>query len=102
MAIAKFSPKDPTETILVSFDYANLFVESAEYISGSTWTIVLLSGIDATPSALLSGNPQINGPIISHLITAGVNGCSYAIQVRITTNLGQVLELSGSMVVQTQ
>jgi hypothetical protein len=101
MATPKFSNKDPQETVLISFDFSNLFVDTAEAISSVVWSVETFSGTDASPNAILSGNGSFNASITSHLITAGLNGVTYHIHAIATTNK-QILKLTGSMLMSTQ
>ena len=95
-----FSPKDPLEIFPVSIDFTNL-LGVGETISSVVFTVQVLSGIDPTPSAMLSGAASVAGTVCSQTIKGGVNGVTYLISALATTNLANQPMGSGSMVVQT-
>lgn len=98
----KFSPKDPTETILLTYDFSNLFSDSTEIIVSVAWSIEVISGVDATPESMISGTITINNTSSSRLVSGGVDGVNYNISVAATTNKGQILKLIGSLLVEAQ
>ena len=68
------SSKDPGETITVTFDYTALTTS----VTAPTVMCTMASGIvDASPSALLSGSPQISGAKVLQKIVGGLNGANY-------------------------
>jgi len=102
MADVFFPQKKPNEVKIVSFDFnTDQFVSPTETILTSTWTAVVISGIDPTPNAILGIAPTISNKTVSNIITGGVNGVSYSINCVVTTSLGQTLSMSGSLVVNT-
>ena len=74
------SSKDPRETIPVTFRAENLPVF---IISSATITVSVLSGIDTSSSAMLSGSPVIRGTEVQQMITGGVAGVTYNITANI-------------------
>lgn len=102
MAITKFSQKDPEETVIVTFDFSNLFVDAGEKIMSVDWHVHVDVGIDNSPTNILDGLPSFNNTTTSHLITAGVEGCIYHISPIVTTNKDQILKLTGSMEIKAQ
>jgi hypothetical protein len=102
MAITKLSIKDPAETILISFDFTNMFLDDLEVITAATWSVEVITGTDASPNILSLGNPTFANAIASQLITGGVAGCTYLIKVLATTSKSQILKLSASLPVLTQ
>lgn len=94
MTISKFSSKIPSDQIQVSLDFINDFVSTTEYIVSINWVVTVLSGVDATPSAILAGTGSFSKSIASHLVINGLDKVSYLITCHATTNL-QVLTLSG-------
>jgi len=82
MATKVLSPKDAAEVIPVTFDFSNLVttIDSAE-----TTTVTTYSGIDATPSSLIQGDPIVSEPVIVQMIRGGVNGNSYKLRATIVS-----------------
>lgn len=62
-----------------------------ETISTQVVACSVYSGIDATPSAVISGVASASGSIVSQKVTGGVIGVIYQLLVTITTSLGQTL-----------
>jgi hypothetical protein len=83
-----FSPKDPSETIYYGVDF-NPLLDAGETVSSATASIRVLSGTDATPSAMLSGSVVINAGVVSQLIIGGVVGCVYQFSLSAVTSGGQ-------------
>jgi hypothetical protein len=102
MAIPKFTSKDPAETVLITFDFSNLFADITEIISGVVWSVEVTKGIDASASSMLTGVSTVSSNAATHLIMSGVAGNIYAIHCVATTNKNQILKLSGSMEIKVQ
>ena len=102
MAITKFSNKDPSETILVTYDFSNLLSLPDEILIGSNWNIITTTGIDSTPNNILSGIYALDRTSAAAYITGGINGNTYDIIVIVTTNKNQILKMSGSMNIKVQ
>jgi hypothetical protein len=71
--MAAWQTKDPSETFLVDFDFS----ASLAAITTKTVTVEVESGVDASPSSLLSGDPTVSGLIVQQRVTTGVPGCRY-------------------------
>jgi len=100
----KFSPKDPAETVLITFDFTDVLdAGNKEIILSAIWTVETIVGIDAQPQ-LIFGNwtPSINISSTSRLITGGINGCTYNIHVVATTSQNQVFKMTSSLEIKTQ
>lgn len=92
-------PKFSSDTIAISaFDFSGQLA-NGETISSVTVTVLLMTGIDPTPGNILFGNAVISGPIVSQLVTGGVEGSIYVIRVQATTTLGQKPTMSGYMAI---
>ena len=81
------------ETVIVPFDFRSRLT-SAETISTQVVTAVVYTGVDATPSSLISGAATASGTIVSQTVTAGVAGVTYTLLCTITTSLSQTLQLT--------
>jgi hypothetical protein len=102
MAVTKFSPKDPSETILLTFDFTNLLVNQNELLTSSDWTVEVAKGIDINAAAMLTGGMSLGRTFASNFITNGVVGNTYVIHVIVTTSTGQRLKMTGSMDIKVQ
>ena len=74
------SSKDPFEQITVTFDFSALL----STISVATMQCKVITGTDASPSAILSGSPQVSGNIVRHAVIGGLNGVTYSIRCSAT------------------
>jgi hypothetical protein len=85
------SIKNPLETITVTFDFSALTTSVA---SPSVTSVVSSGAVDPTPSAILSGSPQISGAKVLQKIVAGLPGAYYELLCQITAADGSVYVLS--------
>lgn len=97
-----FSDKDPAEKIFVVFDFSKIITDKVESISGVSFSVTVATGVDASPSAILSGSPILKPKEASHLITGGVNGVSYIITCTADTTRGQRLKGIATLPVKDQ
>ncbi len=96
-----FNPKHQGETCYPSqpFDFISVLAAS-ETISTQVVTASVYSGVDANPSAIISGAAAVqNTTQVWQLFTAGVVGVIYELLCTITTSLGQTLSISAFMAV---
>lgn len=94
----QFQPKKLAEAILLPFDFISKLA-NGETISTKVVTSVVWSGVDASPSSMISGAASHSGSVVSQLITGGVAGVTYYLLCTITTSAGQTLQLAGFLVV---
>lgn len=92
----KLSPKLSTEKISITFDFSN-DIGVTDFIVSTSWTASVISGVDATPSAILVGPASNSTHIANHIIAGGVSGVIYQIDCTATTNLGLIYVLNGEM-----
>lgn len=92
-----FSPKTANEAIRLTFDFANAISNVSEVITTSTWTVSTLLGIDATPSTMLNLPITLNNSSVSRIVSGGISGNTYKIEVIVTTSANQIFELSGTI-----
>ena len=85
-------PKRQGETVNRTFDFTSKLAIN-ETISTQVVTASVWSGVDAAPAALINGAASAAGTVVTQSFTAGVVGVIYLLICRITTNLGQTLEL---------
>lgn len=93
-----FSSKTSEETVRYGFNLTNL-IEPDESVATSSWSIVPTSGgTDASAASMLLGTPiYTQNPVIKQLITLGVAGVTYTVQIDVTTDKGQYLQSSQTL-----
>lgn len=86
--------KQQGETKTYAFDFAS-FLANGETLSTASVTATVYSGVDVSPSAIVSGSASISGTTATQLLTAGVVGVVYDVSCAVTTSAGQTLRLTG-------
>jgi hypothetical protein len=71
----KISAKTPSEVIPVIFDYSELLPNAT--LSIVSTSIAVISGTDASASAMLYGAPVLDGLTVVQLVRNGVAGVTY-------------------------
>jgi hypothetical protein len=96
-----FQPKRLGETIVPNPSPFNFISQLAqgETISTATVTASVYTGVDANPSAVISGSASISGTVVSQKLTGGVIGVIYEILCAAVTSLGQTIQLAGYLAV---
>lgn len=93
-----FPPKKQGETVILTFDFISQLPAgvtiSTQVVSAAVW-----SGVDANPSAVISGAASASGTKVTQKVTAGVAGCVYALLCTITTSDAQTLQMSAYLAV---
>lgn len=93
--LPRFTDKRVGETDAFAFDLRN------ELASGETLSTVAMSAVvspssavtDGTPSAILAvASPSLSGTKVRFTLTAGIEGCTYAVTATVTTNTGRTLQ----------
>ena len=90
--------KQSGETVTLAFSFLS-HLATSETISSASTTATVYSGTDASPSSLIGGAPSISGSTVSQKIIGGTLGVTYALVCSATTSLGQVLQISGYLVI---
>jgi hypothetical protein len=93
-----FPPKIDSADLFLDFDFLSQ-LDVGETISGATVTATLFSGVDATPSAIISGADTVSGPVVTQKIVDGVVGVIYLLSCAITTSLGATKIMQGYLAV---
>lgn len=88
------SGKYQGETKNITFDFTSQLA-AGETISSQTVSATVYSGIDSSPSAIISGSASVSGAVVTQAITAGVLGVTYELKCQVTTSAGQTLQLTG-------
>ncbi len=68
-------------------------------ISSKVATATVYSGVDASPSSLISGSATSSGAIVSQKVTGGVLGVLYELLFTITTSDAQTLLMTAFLAV---
>ncbi len=92
--------KDPAEALVADFSFANE-IAVGETIASAQISCSVLSGKDATPSAVLSGAPNISGSSVLQRFHGGVAGATYLMRCVATLSSGRVLALAAILPVRT-
>ena len=86
------------ETRSVVFDFTS-DLAVGETIITKTCACTVYSGVDASPSSVISGSASSSGAQVTQLVTGGVVGVLYNIACTITTSAGQTLIKSGLLAI---
>jgi hypothetical protein len=92
-------PKPATDTIFYTFNFVSP-LGPTETISTAVCTASVYTGVDASPSLVISGAAQIVGQNVNQLLTGGIPGVVYQILCTIVSNLGQTITLSTYLYVE--
>jgi hypothetical protein len=98
MSRVTFPPKLVGETVNLTFDFISR-LGSSETISTQSTTCTVYSGVDASPSSVISGAASASGTVVTQGITGGVAGVIYSLKCTITTSLTQTLSMTGMLAV---
>ena len=95
-----FSPKLQGETVTKTFEFVSALA-AGETISTQSVTCTVWSGVDSSPSSMISGSASASGTTVTQKITGGVVGVVYYLLCTITTSSGQTLQSAGFLAVIT-
>ena len=93
-----FPSKITTATLPLMFDFVSQ-LGAGETLASALVTVSLFSGIDATPSAILSGSASITGLIVTQYVHAGTAGVIYQLNCAVETSAGNQLIMTGLLAV---
>lgn len=93
-----FDPKRQSDTVILPFDFSP-YLGVGETISSPVITASVWSGVDASPSSILSGSTTTSGSIVTTRVLAGVTGVIYVVKCTVNTSLSQVRSLVGLLAV---
>ena len=92
------SPKLVGETKTITFDFTSMLAVG-ETISTKSTAASVFSGVDGSPSNVISGAASNSGAVVSQGVTGGVAGTIYNLLCTITTSTSQTLILGGFLAV---
>ena len=90
MSRTVFPPKRLSETKIYQFNFLS-DLGPTEYVSSAAVAVTVYSGVDPSPSSLLSGITSESGSIVSQQILGGISGVIYELSCSATTSLSQIL-----------
>ena len=90
--------KDPSDTIQQVFDFAS-WVTGTDSLASAVTTCTVYSGVDGSPSAIISGTTTVSGTKATQAMVGGINGVTYTIACKGTMASGTVITLSGYLTV---
>lgn len=82
----KFDPKDPNEIAPLTFPFDDVL--NGQSIVSQIVEVTVFSGVDATPSAILSGAATASGDRVRQNVRDGFVGVEYLVRATVTTNTG--------------
>jgi hypothetical protein len=94
-----FPPKDPAESIVVTFDFTT--ISGVTTVSTPVIDVSVVKGTDAAPSALKSGSASVQGAKVLQRIVGGVDGCVYELHCQADTPDGSRYVISEVLAVET-
>jgi hypothetical protein len=75
------------ERVVVSCDFGKrMNINLGVGLTSPVVTAEVLTGVDASPSAILSGTPSIEGTKVKQLVIAGLNGVTYKLIFQVDTD----------------
>ena len=91
-----FSYKLTNENELFAFDFGQVLAYN-ETISTATSSIIVMDGVDASPSSMLIGSPAITNTKVNQRLAGGVSEVTYRLIITITTSQGNVVTAVGDL-----
>jgi hypothetical protein len=82
-----FDPKHPSASDVFAVDFA-ADLAAGETLTGATFAIAAVVGIDAAASSMLSGAASVVGTQARQRIVGGVAGVTYDVRAVVTTSAG--------------
>ena len=86
--VFSYPVKFVAEQVTVTFDVAGELTDTESIVS-AVFTASVFTGVDANPSAIISGSSQIFGSEVRQLIIGGQPDAVYNLLCTITTSNGQ-------------
>lgn len=91
-------PKRQGEVISPPFDFS-FKCQAGDILSAPVVTCTVWSGVDASPSSVLTGTNPITGQVVNVGLQAGVVGVIYIVKCSVTASLSGTLILEGMLAV---
>lgn len=88
----EFSPKDPTERVVLSMNFGTTKVMGTATIVSCTWFSLPYSGEDPAATSMISGSCDVtSSPIVKQLVINGVVDVDYYMRAEATLSDGRIL-----------
>ena len=91
-----FSYKLTNENELFAFDFGQVLAYN-ETISTAPSSIIVMDGVDASPSSMLIGSPAITNTKVNQRLSGGISEVTYRLIITITTSQGNVVTAVGDL-----
>jgi hypothetical protein len=92
----QFSYKITTESEWFTFDFTSVLL-TGETVTTATCVATVLTGTDASPSAIVSGTPVTVGSKVSQRIIGGLDQVTYRLAMTIVTSGGNTYVAVGDL-----
>lgn len=105
MSCNLLSQKDPSENVVVTFDFSPALVDGEMIDAIVSVTVEVSAGEDASPEDILNGTAlvTIDGLAVQQPVTGGLDGVNYSIKALCdTTNPEKRLAVTAILPVRTQ
>ena len=96
------SPKDPVETVIVTFDFSGVLAPGEVIETSLSVTCVAFYGTDGASAAMVSGVAMVEGSKLLQAFQGGVDGNLYKIKATVVTNAGTILTSTAILPVVSQ
>jgi hypothetical protein len=91
-----FSYKFVDEKKPLSFDFTEVLAPTENLVT-ATCTVIVIDGVDATPSGILNGSTTIAGTLVYQKVQAGLAGVTYRLVMTVTTSASSTLVAIGDL-----
>jgi hypothetical protein len=98
MTLVVFPSKPIGETAPYVFDFSDK-LQFGEAITGGSVAVVVASGTDSNPSAMVSGSPVLTATTVMQDLTGGIAGVIYAVACTVTATGSHNYVKQGSLAV---
>lgn len=101
MTCNTLSTKDPSESVVITFDFTLALNSGETLASVVSVTPTVTLGTDPAPTAVLNGTAAISGGTsIQQPVHAGIDATNYFLKAIASTSAGRVLALSATLPVR--
>jgi hypothetical protein len=99
----QLTPKDPSETVIVTFDFSSVLASGEALESIVSVSSVVFYGTDTNPSAMITTTPLIiNATQMVQPVSGGIDQNTYKIKATVNTTLNQILTSTAILPVVAQ
>jgi hypothetical protein len=91
-----FSYKLVSDNELFAFDFSQVLVTNETLVSAAC-SVIVMSGTDTNPTAILYGSPTVSGSVATQRIYSGVSEVTYRLVMTVTTSVGNIYTAVGDL-----